>query len=106
MVHCGCTDAAANREGACRIGAPVWLDGVPMRVPSVKPGQRPVSATIRHPERQRGPSIEPTKARRSPRMTHEERKTLIDRYAAGVGEVLASLEGFPEPGMTARPIPG
>lgn len=39
-------------------------------------------------------------------MTHEERKTLIDRYAAGVGEVLASLEGFPEPSMTARPIPG
>ena len=39
-------------------------------------------------------------------MTNDERRALIDRYAAGGGEVLASLEGFPPEGITAHPIPG
>jgi hypothetical protein len=39
-------------------------------------------------------------------LTHEERQTLIARYADGYDEVLRSLEGFPEEALTARLIPG
>ncbi len=39
-------------------------------------------------------------------MTSEQRRALIERYKAGVAEVLAALDGFPEGQLTARPIPG
>ena len=39
-------------------------------------------------------------------MTHEERQALIAQYAAGYDEVRASLAGFPEDGLGARPLPG
>jgi hypothetical protein len=39
-------------------------------------------------------------------MSPEERKELIERYAAGYDEVAASLKGFPEAAMTAHPLPG
>ncbi len=39
-------------------------------------------------------------------MTHEERQALIAQYKAGYEEVARSLEGFPEAGLSARPIPG
>lgn len=39
-------------------------------------------------------------------MTHDERSELIAQYEAGVGEVLKSLESFPENELSARPLPG
>lgn len=39
-------------------------------------------------------------------MTPEERKQLIEQYAAGYEEVRRSLEGFPEDALTAHPIEG
>jgi hypothetical protein len=39
-------------------------------------------------------------------MTPEERKQLIEQYAAGYDEVAASLKDFPEPALTAHPLPG
>jgi hypothetical protein len=39
-------------------------------------------------------------------MTQEQRKTLIDRYAAGPDEVSRALAGFPAGGLTAHPIAG
>ncbi len=39
-------------------------------------------------------------------MNHEERQALVAQYAAGYEEVRASLEGFPEDGLGAHPLPG
>ncbi len=39
-------------------------------------------------------------------MTQEERKELIAKYAAGYGEVVNALEGFPADKLTAHPIAG
>ncbi len=39
-------------------------------------------------------------------MTPEERKTLIERYAAGYDEVAESLAGLPAESLTAHPLPG
>ena len=39
-------------------------------------------------------------------MTPEERLRLIEKYNAGYLEVARALEGFPESGLTAHPIPG
>lgn len=39
-------------------------------------------------------------------MTSEQRRALIERYKAGVAEVLAALDGFPENRLAAHPIPG
>jgi hypothetical protein len=39
-------------------------------------------------------------------LTHEERQTLIARYADGYDEVMRSLEGFPAESLPARLIPG
>ena len=39
-------------------------------------------------------------------MTPEERKQLIEQYAAGYDEVAASLKDFPEPALTAHQLPG
>lgn len=39
-------------------------------------------------------------------MTSEQRRALIERYKAGVAEVLAALDGFPENQLAAHPIPG
>jgi len=39
-------------------------------------------------------------------MTHEERRTLIDQYAAGYDEVIRSLEGLPPTALTAHPLDG
>jgi DinB superfamily len=39
-------------------------------------------------------------------MTPEERKDLIAKYAAGYGEVMNALNGFPSDSLGAHPIPG
>lgn len=39
-------------------------------------------------------------------MTPEERKDLIEKYAAGYDEVAAALDGFPEKALKAHPLPG
>jgi hypothetical protein len=39
-------------------------------------------------------------------MTPEERKQLIEQYAAGYDEVTESLKDFPEPALTAHPLQG
>ncbi|MCI0339429.1 MAG: DinB family protein [Acidobacteria bacterium] len=39
-------------------------------------------------------------------MTAEERRELIAKYAAGYGEVVKALEGFPKGDLTAHPLPG
>jgi hypothetical protein len=39
-------------------------------------------------------------------MTRDDRSRLIARYADGYTEVAASLDGFPDDGLTAHPIPG
>jgi hypothetical protein len=39
-------------------------------------------------------------------MTPEERKQLIEQYAAGFDEVAASLKDFPEPALTEHQFPG
>lgn len=39
-------------------------------------------------------------------MTAAERRTLIDRYAAGYDEVVRALDGFPAGALTAHPIAG
>ncbi|HEV7859373.1 MAG TPA: DinB family protein [Pyrinomonadaceae bacterium] len=39
-------------------------------------------------------------------MTPEERKQLIEQYAAGYDEVSASLKDFPAPALTAHPLQG
>jgi hypothetical protein len=39
-------------------------------------------------------------------MTPEERKELIDKYAAGYDEVTDSLNDFPEAALTAHPLEG
>ncbi|HEV3470693.1 MAG TPA: DinB family protein [Pyrinomonadaceae bacterium] len=39
-------------------------------------------------------------------MTREERQELIARYRDGYAEVVRSLEGFPEAGLGAHPLPG
>lgn len=39
-------------------------------------------------------------------MTNEERKTLIEKYAAGYEEVTKSLQDFPTESLTAHPIEG
>ncbi len=39
-------------------------------------------------------------------MTHEERQTLIDQYAAGYDEVAHSLANFPADALKAHPLPG
>jgi hypothetical protein len=39
-------------------------------------------------------------------MTPEERKELIEQYAAGYDEVARSLEGFPQSALTAHPLEG
>ncbi len=39
-------------------------------------------------------------------MTHDERQTLITKYGAGYKEVVGSLDGFPEQGLTAHPLEG
>ncbi|MBO0721709.1 MAG: DinB family protein [Blastocatellia bacterium] len=39
-------------------------------------------------------------------MKEEERRGLIERYAAGYDEVVAALDGFPEDGLSAHPLPG
>jgi hypothetical protein len=39
-------------------------------------------------------------------MAHEERQALIAQYKEGFDEVARSLEGFPEEGLSAHPIPG
>jgi DinB superfamily len=39
-------------------------------------------------------------------MTADERRELIAKYAAGYGEVIEALEGFPKGQLTAHPFPG
>jgi hypothetical protein len=39
-------------------------------------------------------------------MTNEERKELIEKYAAGFDEVMKALEGFPKEQLTTHPIEG
>jgi hypothetical protein len=39
-------------------------------------------------------------------MTPAERKQLIEQYAAGFDEVAESLKDFPQPALTAHPLPG
>jgi hypothetical protein len=39
-------------------------------------------------------------------MTPEERRALIERYKDGYAQVAQALDGFPEAGLTARPIAG
>jgi hypothetical protein len=39
-------------------------------------------------------------------MTRQDREPLIARYAAGYDEVAGTLQGFPQAGLTAHPIPG
>ena len=39
-------------------------------------------------------------------MSPEERRQLIARYADGYQEVASALEGFPDDGLSARPLPG
>ncbi|HET9327334.1 MAG TPA: DinB family protein [Candidatus Eisenbacteria bacterium] len=39
-------------------------------------------------------------------MSPEERRQLIARYADGYPEVASALEGFPDDGLSARPLPG
>ncbi len=39
-------------------------------------------------------------------MTRDDRSRLIAQYADGYTEVAASLDGFPDGGLTAHPIPG
>ncbi len=39
-------------------------------------------------------------------MAPEERNALIERYAAGVEEVVRALAGFPADRLTAHPFPG
>lgn len=39
-------------------------------------------------------------------MKAEERRGLIERYAVGYDEVVAALDGFPEDGLSAHPLPG
>src|SRR2546422_3979519 len=99
----GASGAWANEAPRPEGVRSLWDGGDGRPVKGRCPGKEAVSATIGHRPRSTKTLRQARKDRH--RMTRQEREPLIAQYAAGYDQVAGALKGFPQAGLTARPIP-